>query len=224
MNHEDEAPLRRSRGRPKGQASREVVERLLDSTEELMRVQSHSMLSERTIAAAAGVNDRMIHYYFGSKDGLIFAVISRHRDEISRSLQILSDLPENITNPTRYMIKSLVAAYFGKPWIIRAGASELSKTVSPIKDLLISKYGTSAYTSIEIRSFLTKMRDRGTYDSDTKIDFVAKTIMSIIAGVYSVPSMAISSTIDIEQLENNEWVNYLADLFDRQLRPGIYIL
>jgi AcrR family transcriptional regulator len=49
----------------------------------------------RAIAAAAGVNPALIHYYFGSKDGLFETVVERRAAEINRRRRAwLSELPE----------------------------------------------------------------------------------------------------------------------------------
>lgn len=52
-------------------------ERILDATERLFARQGVSATSLRAITAEAGVNTAAIHYHFGSKQGLIGAVLTR---------------------------------------------------------------------------------------------------------------------------------------------------
>jgi AcrR family transcriptional regulator len=47
----------------------------------------HARLSTRVVAAEAGVNQSLIHYYFGTKDGLILAVLQdMSRDLLERQV------------------------------------------------------------------------------------------------------------------------------------------
>ena len=50
---------------------------ILDAAEELFARQGFAATSTKQIGAAAGVNPALIHYYFGSKEGLYRALLSR---------------------------------------------------------------------------------------------------------------------------------------------------
>lgn len=218
----EDSSLRRSRGRPKGQASGEVIDRLIQVTEDLMRSTSHTDMTERMIATSANVSERLIHYYFGSKDGLIFSVISRCRDEISRDLRLLQNVPPDTPEPTRYLIKLLMTSYYRKPWVARVGASELSKCSSVIKDMLMQRYGASGFTFTDIRCYINRMRDFKVFDVAVNPESVARALISIIAAPYTMPPLLKDGDFDLGNLERLGWINYLTDLFDRQLRPSLY--
>ncbi|HXG67238.1 MAG TPA: TetR family transcriptional regulator [Blastocatellia bacterium] len=53
----------------------EVRAKILAAAEELFAAQGYDGTAIREIAAAAGVNGAMIHYYFGSKEGLYHAIL-----------------------------------------------------------------------------------------------------------------------------------------------------
>jgi len=65
-----------------GQSTREL---LLSAARTILNRDGAAGLSTRTVAAEAGVNLSLIHYYFGSRDGLLLAVLdSVNRDLLAR--------------------------------------------------------------------------------------------------------------------------------------------
>jgi AcrR family transcriptional regulator len=58
-------------------------DRLLDATELLVGEQGVEAVSLRTINAAAGANVAAAHYHFGSKEGLVAAVLERRMAELA---------------------------------------------------------------------------------------------------------------------------------------------
>jgi AcrR family transcriptional regulator len=51
---------------------------LLDAVEEILVQDGHAAATTRVVAAGAGVNPGLVHYYFGSLDALMFAALDRH--------------------------------------------------------------------------------------------------------------------------------------------------
>jgi len=206
------------RGRPRNAAKLPVVQRLLDASEELLRDHSHVDLTERKIAASAGVDIRMIHYYFGDKDGLIFAVIARYCDTVSDDLARLDAIVPGPANVTRQIYKVLVGAYYAKPWIARILASELAHTHSAIKQFFIGKYGLEGDALFRIRRTFNRMVAAGVYDAGINVaqSAIALFMMSL-APVMIGPLFGISGA-DVDWFKNDEWLDFIADLFDRKLR------
>ena len=68
-------------------------ERILDAAEKLFAEQGISDTSLRSVTRAAGVNLAAIHYYFGSKEALLDAVVGRRAGPVNEErLRILGDL------------------------------------------------------------------------------------------------------------------------------------
>ena len=67
----------RSRGRPANIKSGELQQRLLDTAELLFAEQGYAATSIRQIAEDSDVNPALVHYYFGSKNDLLVAVMDR---------------------------------------------------------------------------------------------------------------------------------------------------
>jgi len=65
------------RGRPSGQRSPSTRELLLDATEAIMLEEGYAAVSTRRVAAKAGTDKALVHYYFGTMDELFIAVFRR---------------------------------------------------------------------------------------------------------------------------------------------------
>lgn len=71
-----ETPTRKQPGRPPAGADQTVRQQLLAAARGLFAKQGYDAVSIRTVAEAAQVNPAMIHYYFGSKQGLYEAMLA----------------------------------------------------------------------------------------------------------------------------------------------------
>jgi AcrR family transcriptional regulator len=88
--------------------------RLLDVAEQLF-LRAGLGVSVRDITDAAGQNGAAIHYHFGSRDGLVGAVIARRASDLAaRRRAALEQLRAATTPPTtRDVVAGLVGAYVG---------------------------------------------------------------------------------------------------------------
>jgi AcrR family transcriptional regulator len=219
MNDDNETVGKKpTRGRPRGTANAHVIMRLLDVTDTLLQECSHVDLTERRVAAAAGVDDRMINYYFRDKDGLIFAVIERYCDSLADSFAALDAIAPSSHDATRQIYKILVCAYYSKPWIARILASELARNQSPIKESFTRKYGLEGQALGRIRDTFERLRDCGVYDStiDAAQSALALFMMSL-APVLVGPFFA-NVGADSDWFKQDRWLDYVAALFDESLR------
>src|SRR5262249_58697766 len=112
----------------------------------------------RPIAAAAGVNPAMIHYYFTSKEGLYLAVIENAlatvRALISESMSVSATLEERL-----FRFARAYAAYvFGHPQLSRILAREMLAGGARFMKIL-PKYAPTNYGML--RDTLTDGRRRG---------------------------------------------------------------
>jgi len=207
-----------ARGRPRNGGRLPVVQRLLDASEELLRGHSQLDLTERKIAAAAGVDIRMIHYYFGDKDGLIFAVIARYCDMVSDNLSALDAIAPGSECVTRQIYKAVVGAYYAKPWIARILASELAHGHSPIKQFFIGKYGLEGEAPARIRETFKRMVVHGVYDPGLDVAQAAVALfMMSLAPVIVGPLFGLAGA-EPDWFKQDPWLEFIADLFDRKLR------
>lgn len=69
------SPRRRARGRPAAATERDLRGDLLAAARELFLRYGYRAVSARQVAAKAEANPAMVHYYFGSKQGLYTAML-----------------------------------------------------------------------------------------------------------------------------------------------------
>jgi TetR/AcrR family transcriptional regulator len=219
MNDDNEPVGKRpTRGRPRGTGKAHVVERLLDVTEALLQESSHFDLTERRVAAAAGVDDRMIHYYFRDKDGLIFAVIERYCDSLSDSFAELDAIDPKSKGVTRQIYKILVDAYFTKSWIARILASELARNHSPIKESFTQKYGLEGQALGRIRHTFERLIEVGIYDSNIDVAQSALALFLMSLSPVLVGPFFGNVGADRDWFKQERWLDYVANLFEERLR------
>ena len=111
-------------GRFKGQAaarpSRENSrDALLEAASSLMREQDTTDIGIVDIAARAGVNHAMIRYFFGSKEGLLMALLDRDVMRRIRQLERLFHLEVTSTERMRIHLNGIVDTYYAIPYLNR---------------------------------------------------------------------------------------------------------
>ena len=108
-----------STSQPSGAAEagpREVARRaLLDAAERLLIEEGHAGITTRKVAAEAGVNHGLVHYYFGSIEELLFQAMERYTERLLDRQRALyaADIPfiEKWRTAMRYIDEDLAAGY-----------------------------------------------------------------------------------------------------------------
>ena len=191
MDKGDSPLSKRIRGRPRNDAKRQVVQRLLEATELLLQEHSHVDLTERKIAAVAETNEAMIHYYFGDKDGLLFAAIVRYYDDVSDRLQALELIDPASKLVTRDIFKIMIGAYCLKPWIARIAISEFARGHSSIKEAYMKKFGPQGFGLARLRQVFERLIESGIYGRRVNAEHAALGMFSMITGpIFMAHSMA----------------------------------
>ena len=92
--------------RPGKHPTRETI---LDAAEEVFARSGFAAAALREIAFKAGVNQALVHHYFGSKDGLFKAIFLRRGKELARErLELLALLEKRSSSPT---LEEIIRAY-----------------------------------------------------------------------------------------------------------------
>lgn len=117
-----------------------------------------SQLSLREIAAGAGTSHRMLIYHFGSREGLLAAVVGRIEAEQRAALAELGERVEpeqvgrvfwrRLADPAlapaeRLFFEIYAQALYGREWTDEFRASVISAWTGPVEELL-RRYGFSA--------------------------------------------------------------------------------
>lgn len=103
----------------------EARAKILAAAETLFAQHGFAGVSVRQIAAAAGVNGAMIHYYFGNKENLYLAIIENAaatvRGLIAEAIGSATSLEERLTR----FVKAYAGYLFGHPHLARILSREM---------------------------------------------------------------------------------------------------
>ena len=104
------------RGDPAQAGAREIARAaLLDAAERLLIDEGHAGITTRKVAAEAGVNHGLVHYYFGSIEELLFQAMERYTERLLDRQRALyaADIPfiEKWRRAMRYIDEDLAAGY-----------------------------------------------------------------------------------------------------------------
>ncbi len=94
-------------------------EALLDAAGVLMAERDTLLVPISDIAARAGVNSALIKYYFGSKGGMMRALLERDLSDAVRQLEALMRTDMRPTLKMRYHLSGLIRWYFRYPYLQR---------------------------------------------------------------------------------------------------------
>jgi AcrR family transcriptional regulator len=213
IHHRTELKVNKCRGRPRRAENKRVVQLLMDATETLLQEHSYGLLTERKIADAAGVHVKMIHYYFDTKDGLIFAVLSRYGDDVAKRLKDLEAIDLKSRSISRQIFKIMVDAFYSKPWIAKIGVAELAHS-SSVKSFYTARYGDEGLGMLHLRKAFDRINERGIYDRKINSSRAALCMFSMIIGPVTLAPICWVVGEGLEELKADEWIDYVADMFD----------
>lgn len=216
----DTDPPRRVRGRPRRDARIRVTEQLLEAAERLLKDCSHIELSERRIAAEAGVDEAMIRYYFGSKDGLLLDLTLRHCDEIEEQIAALDGYGSATPAVTQRIINALIEAYFSKPWIIRIMVLETTRKDSLIRSRFIERFGPVGAQGLvagPVRALVERLQQAGIYRRDADAAQTALSMIAAVTGPLLIAPLSGDTETSLRQFRSASWLAHLTSLFESRL-------
>ncbi|MEN3334239.1 MAG: TetR/AcrR family transcriptional regulator [Blastocatellia bacterium] len=118
--------------------------KIMAAAERLFAEHGFAGVGIRQIAAAAGVNGAMIHYYFGNKESLYRAIIENAaatvRGLIAEAISGATSLEERLTR----FVKAYAGYLFGHPHLARILSREMLAGGKYILEI-IPKYATTNY-------------------------------------------------------------------------------
>lgn len=217
---QNEPPPRRVRGRPRGAARLRVTEQLLQASERLLHECSHLELTERRIAAEAGVDEAMIRYYFGGKDGLLLDLTLRRCDEIEEQIAALDGYGGETPAVTQRIVQALIEAYHSKPWIMRIMVSETTRRDSLIRSRFIERFGPVGAQGLvagPVRALVERLQAAGVYRSDVDAAQTTMSLIAIIAGPMIIAPLSGETETSLAHFRSATWVAHVTALFEARL-------
>jgi len=120
-------PIRKQPGRPPAGTDQTVRQQLLAAARGLFAQQGYDAISIRKVAEAAQVNPAMIHYYFGSKEGLYEAMLADTFTPLMERLSTVLASPDDadaLGNFFKLYMHTLGANPWMPPLILREVVAE----------------------------------------------------------------------------------------------------
>ena len=95
-------------------ASLDTKQHILDTAEQLFAERGYAATSLRAVTQAAGVNLAAVNYHFGSKTGLLFAVVERRVNPVNAERLRLLDTLESGPEPPELeaVLRAFIAPAF----------------------------------------------------------------------------------------------------------------
>lgn len=115
----------------------DTKQRILAAAERLFAERGFAGASLRAVTGAAGVNLAAVHYHFGSKEGLLHAVLSRYVGPINRAR--LERLDAIQARPPEASVEDILEAFL-RPALVRPAGTDPER----LRSLLGRIYGEPA--------------------------------------------------------------------------------
>jgi AcrR family transcriptional regulator len=206
-----------NRGRPSTQVQRHVVQDLMEAAEAALTHKTARETTVREIAAAAGANEAMVNYYFGSKDGLwlaLFQDVMRNAPYTRSDEIVAACISQESIKP---LIEQLADYCCSRKDLIRMISLEMLSYPSSIKDVYDDKY--SGFTAAFIEYVINSMIDCGIYKKNSNVNFFAISIISSIM----MPTLLLypAASPNVPEPDSPDWINHIAGTVDLALKSPL---
>jgi TetR/AcrR family transcriptional regulator len=178
---------RRQPGRPSADARLDAQDKLLDAASRLFAERGVGQVSLRTVAAEAGVTPAMVHYYFGSKEGLYDAMIERTFDRVLVAVRSLAARPADGSRPRERLaavLEVIVGSFAAEPWVPMLVVREVLSEGGRFRERFIESYASQM---AELLPGLFRQEiEQGQFRSDLDprlafLSFMGMTLMPFVA-------------------------------------------
>lgn len=132
------------RGRPGARRRDNVRQRLMDAARRLFARQDFAAVTVRRLAAEAGVNPAMVHYYFGDKQGLYEATLEAAVEPFLVQLEQLAQTADPGPGAVRTVLAAYVETLGRNPWLPRLIIREVLAHEGPFRSRFTERFARRA--------------------------------------------------------------------------------
>lgn len=183
-------------GRPPQTADSQVREALLEAARTLFLRYGFRAVSSRQVAATAGVNPAMIHYYFDGKEGLYRAMLE------SAIAPVIGKLGAMLGDPAKVDLEALVRTYMrtlaANPWIPGLIVREVLTPDGSFRQSFVRDF--AGRFAPMLRTIVARETERGNLRRDLD---PALTVVSLIS-LALFPFVSLPITSRVLGVETNE--------------------
>lgn len=181
-------PARRP-GRPPQEADSQVRDALLEAARTLFLRYGFRAVSSRQVAAAAGANPAMIHYYFGAKEGLYRAMLE------TAIAPVVSRIGTMLGDPASVDLEAFMRAYMStlaaNPWIPGLIVREVLSPDGQFRQMFIRDF--AGRFAPMMRTILAREAERGRLRSDIDPSLTVVSLVSL--ALFPFISLPITSRV-----------------------------
>ena len=110
-----EEPVRRGQGRPRTSDKIDGAEQLLAAARQLLLTTHPDQITQTMVAKQAGVDPRLVRYYFGNMDNLLFDLAKSMMKEIETRMSAASNVEGSVFDKIKTRINALLQWYIEVP-------------------------------------------------------------------------------------------------------------
>jgi AcrR family transcriptional regulator len=168
---------------------KEKKDRILDVAEKMFSELGFEGASTRTIAGEADINIAMLHYYFGSKEGLFLAVFER---KISSLTSLLQNIGNSETLSSWGKMETCIDSFVDR-FIVNSRIQKLAnREISSGKKWSLRDKLTDVFmvNILEFKKILTDGIKTGDFQANTDPEMVTATIFGIRTFVINTPQLS----------------------------------
>jgi len=209
---------RRRPGRPPGDDGREVKNLLLAAARDICIETGLDAASTKLIAARAGVNPAMIHYYFGGKEALGEAMMR------SAMAPLLERLDALANGPPVFSLKDVLATYVhtlaANPWLPRLVVREVLPSNGRFRAIFLSEVAGRAERLLP--AIAEKAQASGAADRDLDPRLIILSLVSLAVFPFvAAPVVEAALKLDLsESASIDTLIEHSARVLSHGLSPG----
>jgi AcrR family transcriptional regulator len=178
----------RQPGRPSTDDAPDTRDALLDAASRLFALHGAGDVSLRQLAGEAGVTPAMVHYYFGSKEGLHDAMLERTFDRVlERVAAVAARVRSEEGGPDERLgdlLEVLVQTFAAEPWVPTLVVREVFSEGGRFRDRFVQSYASrmAALLPDIIREQISAGRFRSDLEPELAfLSLMGMTIMPFVA-------------------------------------------
>lgn len=196
-------------GRPAGRNADQVRRALLDAASQLFLRYEFKAVSVRKIAALAGVNPAMVHYYFGDKQGLYLAMVD------STFMPLKAEL-EKLDAHSELSIEEFVRLYselmVRNPWWPNFFVREVLFGREELREIVVGKF--SQVVIPRVLGLIRQGQQEGRFRAGLKPEMVMMSLLGMTVFPFLVRPLA-RQVLDysLEDATVSELIKHTRELF-----------
>jgi AcrR family transcriptional regulator len=205
-------------GRPHGSENAAVRARLQDAARTLFAQHGYAAVSIRAVAEAAGVNPAMIHYYFGSKQGLYEAMITDTFTPLFAGLGAAVSAGTTATGPApiHRFFRAYMSTLGANPWMPPLILREVVAENGKLRQWFIQQFATRG--SGLLTRLVQAEQAAGRIRADLDPTLTALSMVSL--AVFPFVAMPIASVVFGVRIKP-DYLNMLIAHTERLFREGV---